>query len=878
MQQQDQNDLEEGAISHEEVVAEHQTDLVMSMQDVMNLILESNRQRDQTLFDMLRSQQQQIPEPTYNIMPDLAKTIPYFDDLEKYLKEVKIGPVSFMSLIDTGSSCCTIQATAAIKSGLPIQPCKKSLHGFGNTENVITSLGRIVSDISMDSAVGGDVEMLVVPDNAQSTEVIIGRTWTELPSVAFVKLGEHLFVGNADEDPFKKLNLPTVTKDKPIKLRTLSANKLQGNCINFVQVVSNVPQDGQLMFGGAIYKPDENGEFSIQIINTSTKEKYMKKNVSTMGISPFEALLGYRPRHHDGALRSLIDVPGNSTYLPPAVRNKIMAEQLHQKAYFDKKRYTHPSFDIGEVVMMRRAPVYTGEPTKGQSKYRGSLVALKVFPDGNTYRVSQLTGDVKQKHYATTAHVSQLKSWGNKDKNDYGEPVSDESEVDRAIGSELKTTKPDSSPVTSSDSSDVDETGRDNPRTRPIRERRLPKYLNDFVTGRGGLRLDREQPNDNLTKFIMEKSMSGQQNKQATIESYQLFLLIAKKGAVHTMGEELLQEAEADETKKSDCQQKHHVIKSGEIGGARASTGGRRRKRDGAYITERQTKGGSLQNIPQEVNAEFDHESSFGYCLRGASGSGTRRKKRNSGSFRDSGVSVSARQREGGSLPSNVDGGSGGMLTLSHLDLPSTSASLRFEEVRHPKLTIPCMRRDGPGYTYIGTNDAATSMTPVRDGESYSGSATSDFMVIEVGNLGLVDHENALEETASGGNGFSRHRKFSGDLSNMKPGDEGIEMEVLNRDDCTSSSNIKYTSHATLEVGPERRRDHTDLTNVVTFPLSSFQERRLSRVRLVVKHPAPEAARSFVERMSELATIQQALEYSRETVAPIGYSEFVSVH
>nr|CAD7570135.1 unnamed protein product [Timema californicum] len=78
MQQQDQNDLEEGAISHEEVVAEHQTDLVMSMQDVMNLILESNRQRDQTLFDMLSSQQQQIPEPTYNIMLDIAKTIPYF--------------------------------------------------------------------------------------------------------------------------------------------------------------------------------------------------------------------------------------------------------------------------------------------------------------------------------------------------------------------------------------------------------------------------------------------------------------------------------------------------------------------------------------------------------------------------------------------------------------------------------------------------------------------------------------------------------------------------------------------------------------------------------------------------------------------------------
>nr|CAD7601331.1 unnamed protein product [Timema genevievae] len=63
---------------------------------------------------------------------------------------------------------------------------------------------------------------------------------------------------------------------------------------------------------------------------------------------------------------------------------------------------------------MRRTPLHTGEQTKRQSKYRGPLVMLKVFPDGNTYRVSQLTGDVKQKHYATTAHVSQSKSWGNK--------------------------------------------------------------------------------------------------------------------------------------------------------------------------------------------------------------------------------------------------------------------------------------------------------------------------------------------------------------------------------------------------------------------------------------------------------------------------------
>nr|CAD7394680.1 unnamed protein product [Timema cristinae] len=58
-------------------------------------------------------------------------------------------------------------------------------------------------------------------------------------------------------------------------------------------------------------------------------------------------------------------------------------------------------------------------------------------------------------------------------------------------------------------------------------------------------------------------------------------------------------------------------------------------------------------------------------------------------------------------------------------------------------------------------------------------------------------------------------------------------INVLNRDDCTSSSNIKYTSHATLEVGPERRRDHTDLTNVVTFPLSSCEKHLVNGVEQV---------------------------------------------
>jgi len=91
------------------------------------------------------------------------------------------------------------------------------------------------------------------------------------------------------------------------------------------------------------------------------------------------------------------------------VREAMEKEKEQTKSRFDKHRHDHTRYTVGEVVVLSRAPVHTGESTKLQEKYKGPLVVTEVLP-GDAYRVAQLEEGARR-HFTTTAHVSQLKSW-----------------------------------------------------------------------------------------------------------------------------------------------------------------------------------------------------------------------------------------------------------------------------------------------------------------------------------------------------------------------------------------------------------------------------------------------------------------------------------
>jgi transposase InsO family protein len=171
------------------------------------------------------------------------------------------------------------------------------------------------------------------------------------------------------------------------------------------------------------------------------KIKIVERNLNnfvnnTTNKTPFEMLHGYSPRFNDGIIRQLADDDAEEYKDPKLIQNevkKIIEEkQSKMKAYYDRKKCRTLKFERGEIVVMRRQPISTGQPTKTQPKYRGPLIVVKVLP-GDTYGVTQLEDKEKGHFFATTAHVSQLKPWRIYD---------DESESDSDEGEQFRRSQP----------------------------------------------------------------------------------------------------------------------------------------------------------------------------------------------------------------------------------------------------------------------------------------------------------------------------------------------------------------------------------------------------------------------------------------------------
>ncbi|PSN52658.1 hypothetical protein C0J52_08805 [Blattella germanica] len=316
---------------------------------------------------------------------------------------------------------------------------------------------------------------------------------------------------------------------------------------------------------------------------------------------------------------------------------------------------------------------------------------------------------------------------------------------------------------------------------------------------------------------------------------------------------ELLQEAEADESECGDGRRgaagsvAEQVVP---VSGSRYySNSNRRRGRRDTAVSERQTRGGSLQNLVHAFNSEFD-TSGFGYFGQssGHSGGVGRRKSKRGNGGRDYGVSVSARQREGGSLPSNVNvgGAGGGMLTLSGLEFPPTAplssaatAALLFDDARGYSNKQNKQRKE-LGHT-LSANEFTSAM-PVHSstnvsyqagGETPNNVSKAEFMVVDLGDVGENGQDTKTNSVvvgdsvvdSGGGKGNANNNDA---CSNGVDEELGTEMEVIQRSEATRVAN--YTSLATLQVGlgdcsakNKNAAEHGDVDTTVEFPLGIIQ-------------------------------------------------------
>ena len=132
--------------------------------------------------------------------------------------------------------------------------------------------------------------------------------------------------------------------------------------------------------------------------------------------TPSQLLLGYTPRGgEDMILRD--EVQQLSRVLGDVVQTRLEAAeaigraQMQQKQQYDRRRKEAHSYEVGEQVLMERAPVQTGESRKMQERFRGPLEVIAKY-DNDRYRVREVAQRrTRRALYEATVAADRLKPW-----------------------------------------------------------------------------------------------------------------------------------------------------------------------------------------------------------------------------------------------------------------------------------------------------------------------------------------------------------------------------------------------------------------------------------------------------------------------------------
>ncbi|GBM62747.1 hypothetical protein AVEN_63321-1 [Araneus ventricosus] len=289
-----------------------------------------------------------------------------------FLKKVKINNCdNVQALIDTGSSCCLLKISVVQKLKLKFERAVNKIYGFGNQKMpTLTSIGRIKADIEVDNVNAENISIYVVPDDAQSVDHIIGRTWLDLPHIAYTKVGKRVHIRYREDELFR--NFPIDKKVNPVCLKRLETAQLESESLQ----IKDTSQ--QKMMGNL------------------ANDLKMKKNKNVDNLK--------------------------------SINNSL----VKTNSYYDKNKSGKVSLRKGDIVAVRRKPNTTGESTKTQPRYREPMVVTEVRPS-DTYKISQLEPR-KGRPYVTIVHVSQLKAWRswNEDDDDSSTNSHNEPEMQRS--------------------------------------------------------------------------------------------------------------------------------------------------------------------------------------------------------------------------------------------------------------------------------------------------------------------------------------------------------------------------------------------------------------------------------------------------------------
>ncbi|UYV75158.1 hypothetical protein LAZ67_12002698 [Cordylochernes scorpioides] len=199
------------------------------------------------------------------------------------LKDAKIdNKETVKAMIDTGSSSCLLRESVARRINVDIEPDATSLYGIGNqTAPAARTVGKTTVDLEIDGVVGKEIAVFIVNDDAQPYDLLIGRTWTDLPYVSFARIGKELHIGYSTE--FSFANLQEEIKSRRVELRATETVQLGSDCINFASAITDEVRDGYVLFTGVDDCVNSllevvDGKTTVPIISVGKGNLRVKKN------------------------------------------------------------------------------------------------------------------------------------------------------------------------------------------------------------------------------------------------------------------------------------------------------------------------------------------------------------------------------------------------------------------------------------------------------------------------------------------------------------------------------------------------------------------------------------------------------------------------
>ncbi|CAI6352799.1 unnamed protein product [Macrosiphum euphorbiae] len=112
-----------------------------------------------------------------------------------FMKDILFNDIRATCLIDTGSSDVLVRISLAERSTSEIRKVCRPLVTVGDTNSPgAVTLGETTADIAVDNASAADHPVLVVSDDSIPVDVIVGRTWLNLPHISYYKRQDELVI------------------------------------------------------------------------------------------------------------------------------------------------------------------------------------------------------------------------------------------------------------------------------------------------------------------------------------------------------------------------------------------------------------------------------------------------------------------------------------------------------------------------------------------------------------------------------------------------------------------------------------------------------------------------------------------------------------